>query len=108
MRSALVVFLRSNFATQPTPERIERIPMTFQEFLARPDVQRRNNPVGDFARDTMRDPVSFPERNTKQAWRKHLFYAGACEGAMSAFESALVSYKRSQRAFAREESCVEQ
>jgi YozE SAM-like fold len=81
--------------------------MKFQEWLALPHVQRKKGPVGDFACDAMREPRVFPDRNTKQAWRKHLFYAGACEGAIAAFESAWASYKRSQRAFAREESCVE-
>lgn len=60
--------------------------MTFWQYLKRQ--QRRDDPVGDFARDVMADRT-FPRLATRRVtFARHLAAQQPCDGARSAFERA--------------------
>jgi len=64
--------------------------MTFYQWLKLQG--KRDDPVGDFARDAMNDSDRPKRRATLEQWRQHLFDMYACDGAMEALERAWKEY----------------
>lgn len=62
---------------------------TFNKWLR--EQEDRDDPVGDLARDVSRDSRRVP-RNNHVAWRTFLWYGGASEAALQAFELAWKEY----------------
>lgn len=63
--------------------------MTFWQWLKKQ--KRRDDPVGDLARDAIADKVR--QRSSLQWWKRHLQSTGACPGAWRALDSAWREYK---------------
>lgn len=68
--------------------------MRFIEWIAR--LKDNLSPTGDLARDILADKT-FPKSNDKAVIKDYLQNNGACDGAMSAFNSAWKSYQAYMR-----------
>jgi len=67
--------------------------MTFYQWLRKQ--KSRNDPVGDLARDAIRDRGINPsgtKPNSYKGWKMHLERCGACDGAIEALERAYLEY----------------
>jgi hypothetical protein len=67
--------------------------MTFWQWLKKQ--RQRQDAVGDFARDAMRDKCAVGNRNSVEWWREHLSaHHAPCPGAWRALSDAWAEFNR--------------